>query len=144
MDGPVARLKADASGAPLEEHGAEGLGDEDDAECAEEEGHDSGDVSGPAPAEMALYDEAANNGTSGRANEGGACKDSQGNAAVQRVPKVGELASNNTERSRTKHAAEEAADHDGLQILCHGDGDLENSKDEEADEEWVFPSIELG
>ena len=50
VEGPVPGGEAEASGAALEDHGGEGLGDDEEAEGGEERDHDEGDPLRPSPA----------------------------------------------------------------------------------------------
>jgi hypothetical protein len=60
--------------------------------------------------------------------EGGSCEDADSISPIDRIPDIGESASNDGQRRRRSKATEESTKHDGFDILRDSDGYLKDGK----------------
>ena len=82
VEGPVFGFMTKLLCTALEQDGTIGFGNDEDGDGEEEYGHYECDVLGPAPAEMGLDDEAANDGAGDGADECGACEQGDGDTSI--------------------------------------------------------------
>jgi hypothetical protein len=106
--------------------------------------HEAADVLGPPPAQVALRDEAADEGRKQRAHEDGGREDGDGEPPQFVVEHVGEDGGDDGERGGAEDAGEEATYEDGLEVFCYGDGDAEDGEAEGGDDERGLAAVELG
>lgn len=92
---------------------------------------------------LAGRDEAADDRSHDRAQEVAGGEDGDGEPAAQGVEEVDQIAADNRRRRRCAHAAQEATDDDGREILGDGHGDLEDDEEGVADEQRDLAAVEL-
>lgn len=129
VDGEVLGLASDAPGLGDEDLGRVGLLQEEREEGGQE-AHDGGDVHGPAPAQVAVDDETADDGRREGPAEHRHGERRDGDAALAVVVHVGETRRHDRQGSRGEEAGEEPRQHQCLVVLGHGGADGEDGKPE--------------
>jgi hypothetical protein len=117
---------------------------EEEQQYEGDKAHEAADVLRPPPAQVALCDEAANEGRKQRAHEDGRGEDGDGEPPQPVVEHVCEDGGDDGERGGAEDAGEEAADEYGLKVFRHGNGDAEDCETEGGDDERGFAAVELG
>lgn len=84
------------------------------------------------------YDRAKN-----RPEEGSGREYAESYPAVNGGPDIRKDASCDGRWSGTKDTAKESTEHDGFNVLCHGDGNLHYRKYPESNIEWTLPAKSL-
>jgi hypothetical protein len=79
--------------------------------------------------------------THNRSDERRSRETSNGHGSVNGVPEVGHRATHHSQGGTTKHTHKKTAQHDGFNILCHCDRDLENCEDSISKKQWQSPSV---
>ena len=141
----ISRLHPPHLRPPLQQHRREALRIHDEPNRPPKHRQDQRDPARPAPAQfLVLGQKATDNRAHRRAQKGGAGIDGDGDAAVNRVPEVGERAADDGEWRGAEEAREEAACEEGREVGGEGGGHLEDGEDGEADDERRFAAVELG
>ena len=143
MYSPIPRLEPSLCSSALEKYRSVRLVAYEPCTNTKERSHNQGDPRRPPPAKMALCDEAANDRSCYRPDKRRTREKTKSKASLDRAPEVCQSTANHSQRSRAEHATKEAAYHDGIHILCNGDGYLEDGENSEAQKERDLPTVEL-
>jgi len=118
VDAPVLGATTEFRGLFDQDDGRVRLLEEDEVEDQGGTTHNGGQVLCPAPAEVALNDEASDKGGEKRTSEDGHAEEGDGDTTGLVVKHVGEDGGDDGERAGTEETREEAADENGLNVLA--------------------------
>lgn len=144
MDPPVLRA-APQLGCLFDQHqGGIGFLEEKQNENERAGAKNARDIRCPAPAKVALDDVATDKGSQKRPGEDGHGEGGDGQASVGVVKHVREDGGHHGNGTGAKEAAEKATQHDGLEILGGGHGELEDGETKGAEDQRQPAALQFG
>lgn len=143
MQCPITSLMPQTLCASSKQHRSIRFGKDEEVQYPKETRHDERDPLRPSPAKIAFCHEGTNDWAKDWTGKERASERRHSEASFSRIPEIGERTSQRSRGRRTEEALEEAEDHDGLDVCCDCDWDLEDGEYEEAGEERNLSTIQL-
>jgi hypothetical protein len=144
MNCPILRLMSQFLRFPLQQHGSERLRYSEQCHHSEESGENKSHPSSPPPPQMTLGNKLSNNWSSNRTQECSTSKPSGGYTTTHSIPEINISTGDDGNGSCTEAAGEEPGEHNRMDVLGYGDGDLEDCEEGKADEEGLGAAIDFG
>jgi hypothetical protein len=141
VDAPVLRSPPELGRFVDEDDGRIRLFHEEEQQHEGREAHETADIFGPAPAQIALNDEAADKGRKQGSHEDGGGEDGDGESSHLVVEHVCEDGGDDGERRGAEEAGEETTYEDGLEVFGDCYGDAEDGEAERCDDDGRFAAV---